>query len=65
VLDDGRLAAEAGMRAEFDKRLAEETRKSFEGGRERGKQEGRQAERDAQAAAQAVATQLRTRRRQT
>ena len=61
VLDDGRLAAEAGMRAEFDKRLAEETRKSFEGGRERGKQEGRQAERDAQAAAQAVATQLRTR----
>lgn len=61
VPDHGRAAAEAGMRAEFDKRLAEETRKSFEGGRERGKQEGRQAEREAQAAAQAMAAQERTR----
>ena len=31
--------------AEFEKRFAEETRKSFETGRERGHQEGRQAER--------------------
>jgi flagellar assembly protein FliH len=49
------------MRAEFDKRLAEETRKSFEGGRERGKQEGRQAEREAQTAALDMAAQQRTR----
>ncbi len=37
------------LRAEFDKRLADETRKAFESGRERGKQEGLQAEREAQA----------------
>jgi flagellar assembly protein FliH len=41
--------------------LAEETRKSFEGGRERGKQEGRQTEREAQAATLATATQQRNR----
>jgi flagellar assembly protein FliH len=35
----------------FDERLAEETRRSFEAGRERGREEGRQAEREAQAAA--------------
>ena len=35
----------------FDERLAEETRRSFEAGRERGRQEGRQTEREAQAAA--------------
>ena len=35
----------------FDERLAEETRRSFEAGRERGREEGRQAERAAQAAA--------------
>jgi flagellar assembly protein FliH len=34
---------------EVERRLAEETRKSFEAGRERGRQEGRQAEREAQA----------------
>jgi flagellar assembly protein FliH len=44
-------AREAGLRTEFDRRLAEETRRSFEAGRERGKQEGRQAEAEAQAAA--------------
>jgi len=56
-----RAAAEAGLRSEFDKRLAEEMHKSFEAGRERGKQEGRQAEREAQAAALAAAAQQRTR----
>ncbi len=48
-------AAEARLRAEFEQRLAEETRRSFEAGREQGRQEGRQAEREAQAAAQAAA----------
>jgi flagellar assembly protein FliH len=52
---------EARLRAEFDQRLAEETRRSFEAGRERGRQEGRQAEHEAQAAAQALAGQERTR----
>jgi flagellar assembly protein FliH len=41
--------------AEVEKRAAEETRRSFEAGRERGCQEGRQAEREAQAAQQAAA----------
>jgi flagellar assembly protein FliH len=59
--DQGRAAEASALRAEFDTRLAEETRKSFEAGRERGKQEGRQAEREAQAAALAVAAQQRTR----
>ena len=49
------------MRAEFELRLVEETRKSFEAGRERGRPEGRQAERDAQATALNVAAQLRIR----
>jgi flagellar assembly protein FliH len=35
----------------FEQRLAEETRRAFEGGCERGRQEGRQAERTAQGAA--------------
>jgi flagellar assembly protein FliH len=49
------------MRAEFDKRLADETRISFEAGRERGKAEGRQAEIEAQAAAMAGVVSERTR----
>lgn len=49
------------MRADFDKRVAEETRKSFEAGRERGRQEGRQAEHEAQAAALTGAADQRTR----
>jgi flagellar assembly protein FliH len=57
--DHGKAATEVGMRAEFDGRLAEETRKAFEAGRERGKQEGRQAEREAQAAALTAAGQQR------
>jgi flagellar assembly protein FliH len=54
-------AAEARLRPEFERRLAEETRRSFEAGRERGVQEGRQAEREAQAASQAAAEQERAR----
>jgi len=53
---DGSTAARS---AEFDARLAEETRRSFEAGRERGRQEGSQAEREAQAAATAAAEQRR------
>ena len=59
--DHGRATAEAAMRADFDRRLTEETRKSFEAGRERGIQEGRHAEREAQTAALANAAQQRTR----
>ena len=46
----------------FDERLAEETRRSFETGRERGREEGRRAEREAQA--QAAATEAERGRRQ-
>jgi flagellar assembly protein FliH len=55
--DHGQGAAEVAVRAEVEKRLAEETRRGFEAGREK----GRQAEREAQAAAQAAAAQQRTR----
>jgi flagellar assembly protein FliH len=54
-------AAEAAIRAEFDKRLAEETRRAFEAGREQGKQEGRQAERAAHAVALSAASLERQR----
>jgi flagellar assembly protein FliH len=47
--------------AEFEARLAEETRRSFEAGRERGNQEGRQAETQAQAATQKNTEQQRLR----
>ncbi len=46
---------EIAANAELEKRLAEETRKSFEAGREKGHQEGRQAERSAQAATRKAA----------
>jgi flagellar hook-basal body protein len=49
--------------AEFEKQLADETRKSFEAGRDRGRQEGRQAEREAMAAAEKAAEELRSRHR--
>ncbi|MGD0731382.1 MAG: FliH/SctL family protein [Terracidiphilus sp.] len=52
---------EAGARMEFEKRLAEETRRSFEAGRERGRLEGRQAEREAHAAAHDGAEKQRLR----
>jgi flagellar biosynthesis/type III secretory pathway protein FliH len=54
-------ATASGARAEFDRNLAEETRRSFEAGRERGRQEGRQAECEAQAATLAAGDQQRVR----
>jgi flagellar assembly protein FliH len=62
----GAQAAEAqqgvpSRHAGFEQRLAEESRRSFEAGRELGRQEGRQAEREAQAAALAAAEQQRVR----
>jgi flagellar assembly protein FliH len=48
-------AIEARLHSEFERQMAEETRRSFEAGRERGRQEGRHAEREAQAASQAAA----------
>ncbi len=52
-------AREAGMRAQQEQNLAEETRRAFEAGRERGRQEGRQVEREAQATALVAAEQRR------
>jgi flagellar assembly protein FliH len=54
-------AVAAKANADFEHRLAEQTRRSFEAGMERGKQEGHQAEREAQAAVQAVAEERRLR----
>ena len=54
-------AGEAGMRAEFDRRLGEETKRSYEAGREKGRAEGRQAEKDAQAPQQKAAEERRMR----
>jgi flagellar assembly protein FliH len=51
----------ATLHAEFDRRLAEETRRAFEAGREKGRQEGHSAEREAQAATQAAAEERRVR----
>jgi flagellar assembly protein FliH len=59
--DAARGAIEAGVRAELEQRLAEETRRSFEAGRERGRLEGRQTEREAQAAAGEAREQNRVR----
>ncbi len=59
-------AVRAGSRvdgANLEERLAEETRRSFESGRERGREEGRHAEREA--LAPAAATEADRRRRQT
>jgi flagellar assembly protein FliH len=48
-------------RADFDRRLADETRRSFEAGRDQGRLEGRQAEREAQAGAVVSAERERLR----
>ena len=56
-----RTPKEAATAAEFEQRLAEETRRSFEAGRERGRQEERLAERDAAAAAGKIAEECRLR----
>jgi len=61
LAEAGSGATDGALRAELERRLAEETRKSFEAGRERGRQEGRQAEHDAQAAVLAAAEQHRAR----
>jgi len=61
VHDHAKTQDEAAANAEFERRLAEETRRSFEAGRERGNQEGRQAERQAQDAAQKAAEEQRLR----
>jgi flagellar assembly protein FliH len=50
------------VRLDFDRRLAEETRRSFDAGREQGRTEGRQAEREAQAGAVVAAERERLRK---
>lgn len=57
--DGAPQAAEGGVRAEYEHRLAEETRRSFEAGRERGRQEGRREEREAQKGAVTAADRQR------
>lgn len=59
--EHARGAVESEVRVEFEKRLAEEVRRSFEAGRERGRLEGRQAEREAQAAALTAGEERRKR----
>ncbi|HUV69491.1 MAG TPA: FliH/SctL family protein [Terracidiphilus sp.] len=59
--EPARTPREAVADAEFEQRLSEESRRSFEAGRERGIQEGRQSEREAQEAAQKSAEELRLR----
>ena len=59
VVAVGASEIELRLRAEFDRRLAEETRRSFEAGREKGREEGRQAEQSTHAAGQAAATEER------
>jgi flagellar assembly protein FliH len=54
-------AAVDGARAEAQKQMGEEVRKSFESGREKGKLEGRQSEREAQAGALVAAEEQRVR----
>jgi flagellar assembly protein FliH len=54
-------ATESGAQAAYESKLAEETRRSFEAGRERGQREGRQAECEAQAAARTAGDQQRVR----
>jgi flagellar assembly protein FliH len=45
---------ETRLRAEFDARLVDETRRAFESGREQGRQEGHKAEHEAQSGSQAA-----------
>jgi flagellar assembly protein FliH len=60
--DERALGATAAKEhAELEQRLAGETRRSFEAGREQGRLEGRQAERATQAAIQTAAQELRAR----
>jgi flagellar assembly protein FliH len=50
---------EDSAHSRFERKMAEESRRSFAAGRERGLQEGRQAEREAQAAARAAGEKQR------
>ena len=50
---------QSAVSVDFENRLAEETRKAFETGKERGRQEGLQIEREAHAAAQRAADEHR------
>jgi len=59
--DTGAEELKAGLHAEFDRRMVEETRRAFEAGREKGLKEGRQAEREAQTAAQSAGEKQRAR----
>jgi flagellar assembly protein FliH len=59
--DHAKTSKELAAHAEFEKRLAEETRKAFDAGREKGHQDGRQAERAAQAAARKADDERRIR----
>jgi flagellar assembly protein FliH len=54
-------ADESKLRGEFEQRIAEETRRSVEAGRERGQIEGRQSEHEAQAAAEEAREERRVR----
>lgn len=54
------MASDDGMRAQFERKLAEEVQRSLEAGRELGLMEGRQAEREEQAAAHAAAAREHT-----
>lgn len=60
-LDPARTPDQIAADVEFEKRLAEETRRAHEAGRERGRQEGRQIESKAQLAAQKAAEDRRLR----
>ena len=51
---------EAALREECERRIAEETRRAFEAGREKGRGEGRQTEHEAQSEAVAAANERRT-----
>jgi flagellar assembly protein FliH len=59
IVAAGASEVELRMRADFDRRLGEETRRSFEAGREKGREEGRQAEQATHAAGQAAAAEDR------
>jgi flagellar biosynthesis/type III secretory pathway protein FliH len=60
--DQARHETLDSVRADFDRRLTEETRRAFEAGREQGRLEGRQSEREAQAGAVVAAERERLRK---
>lgn len=60
--DEAHREPSEAARLDFDRRLAEETRRAFEAGREQGRTEGRQGEREAQAGAVVGAERERLRK---